>query len=315
MILDTGSSNLWVPSSACGSIACYLHQKYDSSASSSYQKNGSEFQIRYGSGEVAGIISEDTLRIGDLKVKNQLFGEATNEPGLAFAFGRFDGIFGLGFDSNSVNYIPPPFYNMIDQGLLDEPVFSFYLGSTESDLESEVTFGGVDKSHYKGKMTKIPLRREASWEVNFDTITVGEDSVDLDSTGAILDICTSLIALPSTLADLLNAKIDANKGSDGQYTVDCSKRDTEPHLTLTLSGNNFSITAKDYIQKIQGSCISAFVGLDIPEPIGNSSDHLCDCARRLSALGPLAILGDSFLRKWYTVYDLGNSAVRLAASM
>ena len=59
-------------------------------------KNGSEFGIRYGSGEVAGYISEDTLRIGDLKIKDQLFGEATSEPGLAFAFGRFDGILGLG---------------------------------------------------------------------------------------------------------------------------------------------------------------------------------------------------------------------------
>ena len=71
--MDTGSSNLWVPGSECGSIACYLHSKYDSSSSSSYKKNGSEFGIRYGSGEVSGYISQDTLRIGDLKVKNQLF--------------------------------------------------------------------------------------------------------------------------------------------------------------------------------------------------------------------------------------------------
>ena len=94
--MDTGSSNLWVPSQSCGSIACYLHSKYDSSASSSFKKNGSEFGIRYGSGEVAGYISQDTVRIGDLKIKNQLFGEATSEPGLAFAFGKFDGILGLG---------------------------------------------------------------------------------------------------------------------------------------------------------------------------------------------------------------------------
>jgi saccharopepsin len=210
------------------------------------------------------------VQIGDLKIKNQLFGEATNEPGLAFAFGRFDGILGLGYDSISVNHIPPPFYSMIDQGLLDEPVFAFYLSNTENGDESEATFGGIDKSHYKGKMTKIPLRRKAYWEVNLDTITFGEDSADLDNTGAILDTGTSLIALPSTLADLLNAKIGAKKGFNGQYTVDCSKRDTEPDMTFTLSGYNFSITAKDYIQEIQGSCISAFMGIDLPEPVGKS---------------------------------------------
>merc|ERR1711939_590107 len=250
VVLDTGSSNPWVPSQSCGSIACYLHQKYDSSASSTYKKNGSDFGIRYGSGEAAGFISQDVLRIGDLKVKDQLFGEATSEPGLAFAFGRFDGILGLGYDTISVNHIPPPFYNMIDQKLLDEPVFAFFLGNTDDGSESEATFGGIDKSHYTG---------------------------------------TSLIALPSTLAELLNKELGAKKGFNGQYTVECDKRDSLPDISFTLSGYNFSITAYDYILEVQGSCISSFMGMDFPAPTG-----------------PLAILGDSFLRKWYSVYDLGN---------
>lgn len=29
-------------------------------------------------------------------------------------------------------------------------------------------------------------------------------------------------------------------------------------------------------------------------------------------VGPLAILGDAFLRKWYSVYDLGTNSVGLA---
>jgi saccharopepsin len=139
VVLDTGSSNLLVPSSECGSIACYLHQKYDSSASSTYKKNGTEFGIRYGSGEVSGFISNDVLRIGDLSIKGQDFGETTNEPGLAFAFGRFDGILGLGYDTIAVNHVTPPFYNMINQKLLDEPVFAFYLGSTDDGTESMAT--------------------------------------------------------------------------------------------------------------------------------------------------------------------------------
>jgi saccharopepsin len=119
-----------VPSTQCNSIACYLHTKYDSSSSSTYKKNGTSFEIRYGSGELSGFVSNDVFQIGDLKVKHQDFAEATSEPGLAFAFGRFDGIMGLGYDTISVNKIVPPFYNMLDQGLLDEPVFAFYLGDT-----------------------------------------------------------------------------------------------------------------------------------------------------------------------------------------
>lgn len=77
--------------------------------------------------------------------------------------------------------------------------------------------------------------------------------------------------------------------------MDCSARDTLPDVTFTLTGHNFSISAYDYILEVQGSCISSFMGMDFPEPVG-----------------PLAILGDSFLRRWYSIYDMGNHAVGLA---
>ncbi|KAF4215858.1 hypothetical protein CNMCM8980_004187 [Aspergillus fumigatiaffinis] len=296
VVLDTGSSNLWVPGSDCNSIACFLHTKYDSSASSTYKANGTEFAIKYGSGELSGFVSQDTLQIGDLKVVKQDFAEATSEPGLAFAFGRFDGILGLGYDTISVNKIVPPFYNMLEQGLLDEPVFAFYLGDTNKEGDnSEASFGGVDKNHYTGELTKIPLRRKAYWEVDFDAIALGDNVAELENTGIILDTGTSLIALPSTLADLLNKEIGAKKGFTGQYSIECDKRDSLPDLTFTLSGHNFTIGPYDYTLEVQGSCISSFMGMDFPEPVG-----------------PLAILGDAFLRKWYSVYDLGNSAVGLA---
>lgn len=204
VILDTGSSNLWVPSSECSSIACYLHSKYDSSQSSTYKKNGTEFKIRYGSGSLSGFVSQDVLRIGDLAIEHQDFAEATSEPGLAFAFGKFDGILGLGYDTISVDHIVPPFYNMINEKLIDEPVFAFYLSdSNDNDAESEVVFGGVDKAHYVGDMIKIPLRRKAYWEVDLDAITFGDATAEIDNTGVILDTGTSLIALPSTMAELL----------------------------------------------------------------------------------------------------------------
>lgn len=204
VVMDTGSSNLWVPSSGCNSIACYLHTKYDSSDSSTYKKNGTEFKIQYGSGACSGFLSQDTLQMGDLKIKNQVFAEVTEEPGLAFAFGKFDGILGLGYDTIAVDRVVPPFYNMIDQGHLDEPVFAFYLGNADdASDESEATFGGVNKDHYTGPVTKIPLRRKAYWEVELDAITFGKETAELDNTGAILDTGTSLIALPTTLADLL----------------------------------------------------------------------------------------------------------------
>lgn len=293
VILDTGSSNLWVPSSKCTSIACYLHNKYESSSSSTYKKNGSSFEIQYGSGSMKGFVSQDTLQIGDLTIKNQDFAEATEEPGLAFAFGKFDGILGMGYDTISVNKIVPPFYNLIDQKLIDEPVFAFYL--SKDGEGSEVVFGGSDKDHYTGKITNIPIRRKAYWEVDLDAITVDGESASYDDSGIILDTGTSLIALETDLAEMLNKQIGGKKGYSGTYTIECDTRDSLPDITFTLAGHNFTIDAYDYTIESGGSCISAFMGMNLPANLAG-------------------ILGDAFLRPWYSIYDLGKNQVGIAKS-
>ncbi|KDR83702.1 hypothetical protein GALMADRAFT_262074 [Galerina marginata CBS 339.88] len=294
VILDTGSSNLWVPSVKCTSIACFLHTKYDSSASSSYKANGTEFSIQYGSGSMEGFVSNDWLTIGDLAIKGQDFAEATKEPGLAFAFGKFDGILGLGYDTISVNHITPPFYNMVDQGLLDEPVFSFRIGTSEDD-GGEAIFGGIDTSAYKGTIDYVPLRRKAYWEVELEKFSFGDDELELESTGAAIDTGTSLIVLPVDIAEMLNTQIGAKKSWNGQYSVECAKVPSLPKLSFWFGGKPYALEGSDYILEVQGTCISAFTGMDINLPGGD-----------------LWIIGDVFLRKYYTVYDLGKDAVGFA---
>ncbi|KAJ2936937.1 hypothetical protein H1R20_g173, partial [Candolleomyces eurysporus] len=295
VILDTGSSNLWVPSVKCTSIACFLHTKYDSSQSSTYKANGSEFSIQYGSGSMEGFVSNDVLTIGDITIRNQDFAEATKEPGLAFAFGKFDGILGLAYDRISVNHITPPFYNMINQKLLDSPVFSFRIGSSEED-GGEAIFGGIDHEAYRGKLHYVPVRRKAYWEVELEKVTFGDDELELENTGAAIDTGTSLIALPTDIAEMLNTQIGAKKSWNGQYQIDCNKVPSLPELAFHFGGKPFPLKGSDYILNVQGTCISAFQGMDINLPDGSS----------------IWIVGDAFLRKYYTVYDLGNDAVGFA---
>ena len=297
VILDTGSANLWVPSESCTSIACLLHKKYDNSLSKTYQANGSEFQIHYGSGSMEGFVSRDTLRIGDLDVKDQDFAEAIKEPGLAFAFGKFDGILGLAYDTISVNKIVPPFYRMKEQNLLDQNQFGFYLGSSESE-GGEATFGGVDPSRFEGPIVYAPVRRRGYWEVALNKIGFGNEELVLTRTGAAIDTGTSLIAMPTDVAEILNKEIGAKRSWTGQYSVDCSKVPSLPALTFYLDNKPYTLEGRDYIFNVQGTCISPFMGMDLPEPVG-----------------PLWIVGDVFLRKFYTVYDLDKDAVGFAKAV
>lgn len=66
-------------------------------------------------------------QIGGITGASVNFGEALWEPSLVFTFAHFDGILGLGFPALAVEGVRPPLDRLVDQGLLDKPVFSFYL--------------------------------------------------------------------------------------------------------------------------------------------------------------------------------------------
>jgi saccharopepsin len=92
---------------------------------------------------------------------------------------------------------------MLDQKLLDEPVFSFRLGSSDQD-GGEAIFGGIDESAYTGKIEYVPIRRKGYWEVELEKIGFGDEELELENTGAAIDTGTSLIVMPTDVAEMLN---------------------------------------------------------------------------------------------------------------
>lgn len=221
VIFDTGSSNLWVPSSKCYlSIACYFHSKYKASQSSSYSVNGKPFSIQYGSGSVSGYLGQDHVTAGELVVKDQVFAEVTQEPGLTFLAAKFDGILGLGFQKISVGNVVPVWYNMVNQGLIKEPVFSFWMNRKVDDEEGgEIVFGGVDPDHFQGKHTYVPVTREGYWQFDMGDFLIGGQSTGFCSGGcaAIVDSGTSLLAGPSGIVAQINEAI----GASGLASQEC----------------------------------------------------------------------------------------------
>jgi len=298
VIYDTGSANLWVPGKNCSFLKCWLHSKYDETKSSTYVPDGREFKVQYGSGPAEGILSKDTVTIGSVDVKGQTFAEISTVTfgplNIAFAMGKFDGILGLGWKSISVDGIPTPFENMVTQKSVDEPVFAFYL-QEDSSTQGELLFGGIDKSHFTGELVNVPLISESYWEVSLDAMKYGDSPVISSAQKAIIDSGTSLLAGPPDAVSSLAKTVGATSVMGKEYTIDCSKRSTLSNLDITLGGKSFSLSAEDYILEVSGQCLFAFIGIDVPPP-----------------RGPLWIMGDVFMRKYYSVFDYGNKQMRFA---
>lgn len=91
---------------------------------------------------------------------------------------------------------------------------------------------------------------------------------------------TSLIALPTDIAEMLNTQIGAKKSWNGQYTVDCNTVPNLPDLTLHLGGKPYPLKATDYILNVQGSCLSSFTPMDINLPDGSSIWVVGKCLRQ-----------------------------------
>nr|XP_035924021.1 napsin-A isoform X2 [Halichoerus grypus] len=235
VVFDTGSSNLWVPSIRCHffSVPCWFHHRFNSKASSSFQPNGTKFAIQYGTGKLDGILSEDKLTIGGIKGASVIFGEALWEPSLVFTFAHFDGILGLGFPILAVGGVRPPLDTLVDQGLLDKPVFSFYLNSVNVDTGLTLCAQGC---------------------------------------AAILDTGTSLITGPTEEIQALHAAIGGLSLLLGEYLIQCSKIPTLPPISFLLGGVWFNLTAQDYVIQIARGgvrlCLSGFQALDMPPPAG-----------------------------------------------
>lgn len=297
VIFDTGSSNVWVPNTQCG-FACLLKNKYDASASASYAKNGSKFQIIYGSGPVSGHLSYETISLAGLKATRQEFAEVDTVTGLglAYAIGRFDGILGMAFPSISVDGISPVFQTLVKQGKVDSAVFAFYLGDSRP---GELTLGGIDPAHFRGPLAYVPVTSDTYWETTLHSFTYGARSSS-EPANCIVDTGTSVLAGPTedveAIAELAGA---VPLLGTGEYMIDCAAVDKLPTLHLTLSGVEFALRGADYVVKTssfgQEACLFGFLGIDVPAP-----------------RGPLWILGDVFLRKYYTVFDVERNRMGFA---
>uniref|UniRef100_A0A5F5PGP5 Pepsin A n=1 Tax=Equus caballus TaxID=9796 RepID=A0A5F5PGP5_HORSE len=296
VIFDTGSSNLWVPSIYCSSLACSDHNRFNPEDSSTYRATSESVSITYGTGSMTGVLGYDTVRVGGIEDTNQIFGLSETEPGSFLYYAPFDGILGLAYPSISASGATPVFDNIWDQGLVSQDLFSVYL-SSDDESGSVVMFGGIDPSYYTGSLHWVPVSNEGYWQITMDSVTVNGESIACSGgCQAIVDTGTSLLAGPTSAIDNIQSYLGFSEDSSGEGVISCSSIYSLPDIVFTLNGVEFPLRPSAYILEEDDSCISGFEGMDLD-----------------TSSGELWILGDVFIRQYFTVFDRANNQIGLAS--
>ncbi|KAG2150906.1 aspartic peptidase domain-containing protein [Suillus clintonianus] len=289
--IDTASGDLWIP---VGCINCDNLQ-YNAAASSTYRNTGNAFKVNYGqdgTGYAEGTLAYDTISMGGLKVNNQYFGAVTDVSS-NFNVVPISGRLGLSFSSIAMSGKPTFFENLIMQERVEAPFFSLHLTRGRAS-GSEITLGGYDMSKAAGSLTWVSVISKTYWTVHFDGVVVDGNYVSGDIDAAI-DAASSFIHVPQALASSIYANIPG-AGPAANYDSNFFSFPCDSNLTISLSlgGHDFGLSMRDFNlgQDGDGSkyCIGGIVGMDDTFTQG------------------FAIIGNEFLKSWYSVYDYSHGA-------
>jgi len=299
VIYDSGSSNLWIPSKSCTNCKSGT-PRYESAKSKTFVKNGEAFRLQYGTGSCQGFLSQDKITIAGLDITDFKFGEVTKEAADIFGQAPFDGIIGFGPPAAAVDKVPMPMQMLVDQKKIQHNIFAAYL-SSGGKAGSALSLGGPDNSFYTGDLTYVPVTKAAKllpyWLVRASDIKLAGKSTGacgkLLGCQMVVDTGTSILTGPSSKFDPIIKQI-------GNVTEDCSNVDKLPTITFTLGGKDFDLGPDFYVTRVK-----------------DDKSHKDQCQLAIQSVNagvPIWILGDPFLRKYYTVWDADQQRVGFATA-
>ncbi|KAK7049271.1 hypothetical protein VNI00_005872 [Paramarasmius palmivorus] len=313
LILDTGSSDMWVVSDECDLEGCKSVDRYSQSSSKSLSVSRKPFHVDYLKGSVGGLIAFDTVSIGPYEINSQIFGLVNVAKDMNFASGGNSGILGLSFATEAA--IPIKSGSTILQNIfayIEDPFFAFKLGRNSGpNTTSSFTFGQLDSTYASDTSPFLitPVSQAGAndysfWKLPLQSIIVNNSTVPLSPSSvrgvyegqiAVLDTGTTLALGPTADVDSFWAMIgpDARyNGMNGMWEMRCNKAvnvqfvlgDKDAHRAFMMDYTDVS-WAEGHSDG--GWCMGGIQANDNVD----SGDWL---------------LGDVFLRNVYSIHHGGN---------
>uniref|UniRef100_A0A0N5AV77 Peptidase A1 domain-containing protein n=1 Tax=Syphacia muris TaxID=451379 RepID=A0A0N5AV77_9BILA len=303
VVLDTGSSNLWIPDSSCTNSDCKKKNVFRQAASSTYKKNGGSWSVSYGDGsQASGILGQDVMTFGgahepQLQIKDQIFGQAKKMSG--FGNDVVDGILGLGFTDLADAGVTPPLINAVENKLLDKPMFTVWLaarGTRQDEVGGVFTYGDYDHVNCGQEIESVPLTVAAYWQFKLAGISAGSYSNN-KGWEAISDTGTSFIGGPSTVVEKIATALGGEYDYyNDLYFIDCNAKNGP--LNLKIGSNTYAISEDNYIVEVDTNlCVIAM----FKEEYGG--------------WGPAWTIGDPFIREFCQIHYIEEEKIGFAKAI
>jgi hypothetical protein len=306
--IDTGSSDLWVnvaDSRLCkeNGDPCQESGTYSANASSTYEYLNSDFNISYvdGSGSAGDYVS-DTLQFGGVTLDGQQFG-------VGYVSSSTEGILGIGYPINEVatqynggKPYPNVPWHLVQNEDINTNAYSLWLNDLSASTGS-ILFGGINTAKFQGELYTLPIIPENGVYAEFVIVLtdVGANGAKTniaanESIPVLLDSGSSLMYLPDQIADTIFTAVNAQYSEEqGAAFVDCALRYAEGSIDFTFTGPTISVKLDELV---------IVAGVDRGEPV---------CILGIAPAGSSTpVLGDTFLRSAYVVYDIEHNEISLA---
>jgi hypothetical protein len=286
------------------------------------------FQIQYLDGSTSsGDYISDDFEIAGTTIKGLQMGYASQTV-------RGTGIMGVGFSNHVAAEVDYP--NIMDQFTLQKVIevkaYSLYLNDRRTD-QGSILFGGIDTQKFIGPLSIVPIipdqqtKSISTFTVNMDGMSVSfangtKSTVALprgaSQIPALLDSGTTLSYIPEVMAidvfDQVGAYTDSRQ--TGLTFIDCKYLTDGSGLTVTFSFSGHAIAVPVHEMVLDVFSAYEVVPLDIPiddvclfglQSTGNFADQ-----SQSLASSNFVLLGDTFLRSAYVVYDLDHAQIGIA---
>uniref|UniRef100_A0A183J5I5 Peptidase A1 domain-containing protein n=1 Tax=Soboliphyme baturini TaxID=241478 RepID=A0A183J5I5_9BILA len=181
-------------------------------------------------------------------------------------------------------------------GSILQPQFTqIHFSDPSSPFGGELLIGGTDPARYEEPIIWASITKQGYWQFQMDGVFVESESTGCaDGCPAIADSGTSLFVAPEAEVEAIAKQVGAVKMIKNQFPLNGTDYVLKVSSLFFLNRLPFVTVRILQVTRFgQSVCILGFRGMNLP-------------------IKKLWIIGDIFIGRYYTIFDMGNLQVGFA---